>query len=164
MRLKIPLLLSITLVALLLLAACSSQPAVPTPLPTTAPTQAATQAGKSPAPDLARTDGQGAVEFAVTPLNLSAPGATLDFDVSMNTHSVDLGWDLAAQSTLATDTGLKVPALSWPVGSGHHYDGTLSFPATSADGKALLAGAKTLTLTIRDTDVPERVFTWDLNP
>jgi hypothetical protein len=104
------------------------------------------------------------VEFAITPLNLATPGATLDFDVSMNTHSVDLGWDLAARSTLAADTGLEVTGQSWPVGSGHHYDGTLSFPTAAADGKALLSGAKTLTLTIRDTDVPQRVFTWELEP
>ncbi len=163
MRLKTPLLLAITLVALLL-AACSSKPAVPTPLPATAPIQAATQAGQAAASDLTRTDGQGAVEFAVTPLNLAAPGATLDFDVSMNTHSVDLGWDLAAQATLATDTGLQVIGQKWPVGSGHHYEGTLSFPVTTGEGKPLLASAKTLTLTIRDTDVPERVFTWELEP
>jgi hypothetical protein len=75
-----------------------------------------------------RTDTQGAVEFVVTPPDLDVPGETLDFDVSMNTHLVDLGWDLASQSTLSTDTGLE--------------------------------GAKTLTLTVRDTTVPKRVFTW----
>jgi hypothetical protein len=107
-------------------------------------------------------DAQGAVEFVVTPLNLGAPGATLDFDVSMNTHSVDLGWDLAAQSALTTDTGLDVAGQIWPIGSGHHYAGTLSFPVTTADGAALLDGATTLTLVIRGTDVPERIFTWNL--
>ncbi len=114
------------------------------------------------AADLARSDQQGAVEFVITPLNLSAAGATLDFDVSMNTHSVDLGWDLAAQSTLRTDTGLEVVGQTWPVGGGHHYAGTLSFPATTPDGQRLLEQAGTLTLTIRDTDVPERSFIWDL--
>lgn len=98
----------------------------------------------------------------MTPLNIDPPGASLDFDVSMNTHSVDLAWDLAAQSVLKTDTGLEVVGLSWPVGNGHHYAGTLSFPAT-AEGQPLLDGAATLTLLIRDTDVPERVFTWELS-
>ncbi len=108
-----------------------------------------------------REDAQGAVVFVVTPLDLAAAD-TLDFDVSMNTHSVDVSWDLARQSTLATDTGLSVAGESWPIGGGHHYDGTLSFPARTAAGEALLAGATTLTLTIRDTDVPERVFVWEL--
>lgn len=111
---------------------------------------------------LAQTDQQGAVTFAVSPLNLSAPGKTLDFNVSMNTHSVNLGWNLAAQSTLATDTGRQVQGQSWPIGNGHHYQGTLSFPAETADGARLLDGAKRLTLTIRGTDVAERVFIWDL--
>ncbi len=114
------------------------------------------------ASDLARTDSQGAVEFVVTPLNLSTPGATLDFNVAMDTHSVDLGWDLAAQSELANDRGLAVSGLAWPVGSGHHYEAVLTFPAASADGRAVLDGALTLTLTIRGTDAAERVFTWTL--
>jgi hypothetical protein len=110
----------------------------------------------------AQTDKQGAVTFAVSPLNLAKPGNTLDFDVSMNTHMVNLGWNLAAQSTLATDAGRQVQGQSWPVGNGHHYEGTLSFPTQTPDGARLLDGAKRLTLTIRDTDVPERVFAWTL--
>jgi hypothetical protein len=81
----------------------------------------------------------------------------------MNTHSVNLGWDLAAQSMLMTDTGLAVQGQTWPVGTGHHYAGTLNFPAQTADGASLLAGAKRLTLTISDTDVAERVFVWDIS-
>lgn len=129
-------------------------------LPTNGP--AATPAAAA-GPALPRTDSQASVEFVVTPLNLTAPGETLDFDVSLNTHSVDLSWDLAAQSVLSTDTGLEVKGASWPVGGGHHYEGTLSFPAKTADGKPLLDGAKTLTLTIRDAAAPARVFVWALS-
>jgi len=122
-------------------------------------------AAASPAADqkLARSDSQASVEFVITPLNLTSPGQTLDFDLSMNTHSVDLSWDLAAQSVLSTDTGREVKGASWPVGSGHHYEGTLSFPSQTADGKLLLDGAKKLTLTIRDAATPERVFEWELS-
>jgi len=109
-----------------------------------------------------RTDDQGAVVFVVTPLNLDSPGATLDFEVVMDTHSLDIGWDLASLAVLRTDSGQEVQATAWPIGNGHHYTGTLSFPATAADGEALLDGAAVLTLTIRDTDVPERVFVWDV--
>jgi hypothetical protein len=160
-----------------LVAGCSARPATPLPEPTPvgsdaavvpAPTEASSAADNEAISEtgtsgnLVRSDAQGAVEFVVIPLNLGAAGATLDFDVSMNTHSVDLGWDLAAQSILATDTGLEVTGQTWPVGSGHHYEGTLSFPATTAGGASLLDGAGRLTLTIRDTDVPQRVFTWEL--
>ncbi len=116
----------------------------------------------TPAEGETRTDEQGAVVFEVTPLNLDSPRETLDFEVVMNTHSVDVAWDLAALATLRTDSGLEVQGTAWPVGGGHHYGGTLSFPATSADGKPILDGATVLTLTIRDTDVPERVFVWEL--
>jgi len=137
------------------LVACT--PASAPPAPTAAPTSAAT----APA-GLTRSDAQGAVSFEVTPLNLDQPADTLDFAVTLSTHAEDLSWDLAATATLATDTGVQVSGTSWPIGSGHHVEGTLSFPARTADGRELLSGARALTLTIRDTDVPERTFVWDL--
>ena len=129
-------------------------------VPSKAPPAPAAQA--APAQDLARTDGQGAVTVAVTPLNLSNPGQTLDFEVAMNTHSVDLGMDLAALATLTTDTGHTARATGWggPKG-GHHVSGQLSFPA-NVDGTPLLKGAKKLTLTLQNVDAPERTFTWEL--
>ncbi len=66
---------SLTLLALLL-AACSRQPAAPTSAPTAPPA-----VGRQPT----RTDDQGSVTFAITPLNLTAPGDTIDFDVSIST-------------------------------------------------------------------------------
>ena len=167
-------LLSLAVLAMVVVA-CSAALASPAAAPATInasgatagtpPTPAGNAGASSPAgaaPDLVRTDAQGAVEFAVTPLNLTSPGETLDFDISLNTHSVDLVWDLAAQSTLRTDAGLEVKGQNWPVGSGHHYDGKLTFPAQTPDGTSLLTGAKKLTLIVRDAGAPERVFTWDL--
>ena len=169
--------LAVLLLVLALVAGCAVRPTTPladptqagldtvvTPAPTEAGSAAENETGSETraAADIVRSDAQGAVEFVVTPLILAAAGATLDFDVSMNTHSVDLGWDLAAQSVLATDTGLEVTGQSWPVGSGHHFEGTLSFPSTTSSGEFLLDGAASLTLTIRDTDVAARVFTWEL--
>lgn len=146
-----------------MLAACAS-PASPAAAPQTINATAPDSGPTASAPaGLARTDSQGSVEFVVSPVNLAAPGETLDFDISMNTHSVDLSWNLAAQSVLTTDTGLEVKGLSWPAGSGHHYEGTLTFPAKTADGKSLLDGAKRLTLRIRDAGVPERVFEWEVS-
>lgn len=112
--------------------------------------------------DFTRTDAQGMVELAVSPANLFNPGDTLDFEISMNTHSVDLSMDLAALATLTTDTGKTAQALKWdgPRG-GHHVSGKLVFPA-KVNGNALLDGAKRLTLTIKDIDAPERAFVWEL--
>ena len=114
-------------------------------------------------PYLAESDAQGSVTVAVKPLNLEDPGDTLDFDVTMNTHMVDLSMDLAQLATLATDAGKTAQAVRWdaPRG-GHHIDGILSFPAT-LDGMNLLDGARSITITIKNVDAPARTFTWQLN-
>jgi hypothetical protein len=112
--------------------------------------------------ELARVDEQGVVVLEVTPLNLGVPADTLEFDVAMNTHSVDLSMDLAALSTLSTDTGITIQASKWDaVPGGHHVEGTLIFPSAQ-DGKTILEGATKLTLTIVDVDAPTRVFEWEL--
>ena len=112
--------------------------------------------------DLSRADEQGAVMVEVTPRSLAPSAGPLQFDVSMNTHSVDLGMDLASLSTLTTDTGVTVLATRWdaPRG-GHHVSGTLVFPGTK-NGAPFLEGVHELTLTIRDVDATSRIFQWDL--
>lgn len=107
-------------------------------------------------------DEQGQVEFEITPVNLNSSGEDLIFEVAMNTHSVDLGMDLAQVATLATDTGITVTATKWdaPRG-GHHVSGYLNFPA-SMDGEHILEEATQLILSIQNVDAPERVFTWNL--
>lgn len=109
---------------------------------------------------LTRTDVQGAVVVQVSPLNLGQPADTLDFDISMNTHSVDLSMDLALLATLITDTGIVIQPTLWdaPRG-GHHVNGRLVFPALE-DGRRWQNDANTLILQIRDVDVPLRTFEW----
>ncbi|MBI4759721.1 MAG: hypothetical protein ACOYYF_15195 [Chloroflexota bacterium] len=158
-RLASPLLFILTII----LAACA--PAT-TPSLQTDPQPASVSTTSAPsqaeADGLTRIDQQGAVIVEVTPLNLDAPSDQLEFDVVMNTHSVDLSMDLATLATLTTDTGVTVQATLWdaPRG-GHHVAGKLLFPATN-DGKSILEGATKLTLTIVGVDAPSRVFEWDL--
>lgn len=137
-----------------------------TPQAAPANTEAAMQPDFTPAApdDLKRTDGQGNVTVEVTPLNLSdsTDAVTLDFDVSLNTHSVDLSMDLAPLTTLTTDTGVSEQATKWEATpGGHHVSGKLIFAATK-DGKGVLEGASKLTLTIANLDAPSRVFEWPL--
>ena len=100
------------------------------------------------------------VTVAVTPLNLDdQSAATLDFEIALNTHSVDLGYDLMQIATLSNDAGEQVQPTKWngPTGGGHHREGTLSFPQLKNRGQ-------TLTLTLRGiAAVPERTFTWKVN-
>ncbi len=142
----------------LALAACSS-PTVANRTPAV-PVNAATTDTAPAAEDLSRTSNEASVTVVVTPSNLEdKSAATLDFDVAMNTHSVDLGYDLTTIATLSSDTGEKVQPIKWdgPAGGGHHREGTLSFPQLKQRGQ-------TLTLTLRGiADVPERTFTWKVN-
>lgn len=155
-RILLPALLTLSLV----LSACSATSAPPPsdPQPDSVSTEAA-----SPSNDSAtRIDEQGAIIIEITPLNLDSPTDTFEFDVVMDTHSIDLSMDLATLSTLTTDTGVSVESTLWdaPLG-GHHVEGKLIFPATK-DGKPIFEGATKLTLTILNVDAPSRVFEWEL--
>jgi hypothetical protein len=164
-----PFLLALTLV----LAACATSQAgtnPPSETPQTGPQPAPISTSSGPssgndakaAPDLTRLDQQGAVTVEVTPLNLGNPSDKLEFDIALNTHSVNLSMDLAALATLTTDTGLTVQATLWDATpGGHHVSGRLVFPAMN-DGKSILEGASKLTLTIINLDAPARVFEWQL--
>lgn len=171
-RFGLPLLFAFALI----LAACTSTKA--NPVATQPPSDPVSNALTTPTDDLAllptlfpntagngdmtRMDEQGAVILEVTPLNLGAPAGTLEFDVAMNTHSVDLGMDLAQLATLSTDTGLTIQAEKWDaIPGGHHVDGKIIFPSTQ-DGTSILEGAAKLTLTIVNVDAASRVFEWEL--
>lgn len=107
-------------------------------------------------------DEQGTVSVTVTPVELSETVSALRFEVALNTHSVELDMDLAELATLSTDNGQVVPASLWDAETGgHHVSGILSFPANVA-GIGTLADASAVTLTIRNVDAAERVFTWKL--
>jgi hypothetical protein len=109
-----------------------------------------------------QTDAQGAVTVGITPLNINSTDETLDFEVQMNTHSVELDMNLATLATLTTDTGIEVKAVSWDAPSGgHHASGKLTFPA-SVNGIRLNRQNRSLTLTIQDVDTPERTFKWEI--
>ena len=97
----------------------------------------------------------------IIPVKLNDPGSTIEFDVRMNTHSVDLSMNLADLATLSTDTGKSIQASRWDApGGGHHVSGKLSFPA-GVNGDRLLDGAAKLILTLKNVDAPERVFVWE---
>ena len=156
--------ISLALLLTFLVAGCSAvSPATSTPNQPAVIQPAATQPTASASADLSRTDEQGAVVIVVEPLNLETADQTLDFQVSMNTHMVDLSMDLTRLATLTTDKGITASAIVWdaPQG-GHHVSGKLSFPA-SVNGTSVLDGATELTLTIRDVDAPERAFTWEFS-
>jgi len=85
-----------------------------------------------------RTVTVGAVEVKITPTRLDATGA--DFDVTFDTHSVNLDLDVAHQATLTiNDKTWTEPVWDGAGAGGHHREGTLTFTtAGPADGEAVL--------------------------
>ncbi len=93
-------------------------------------------------------------------------GAGPVFAVEMDTHVVNLdGYDLRQLAVLRTDQGQEIQPVSWnaPTG-GHHRSGTLTFPATLADGTPLIgSNTRNIELVIRNVGgVPERTLKWTL--
>lgn len=95
------------------------------------------------------TSNENDVEFQVTPL---APN---EFQIAINTHSVDLDFDLTKIATLHDNFGKDYYPLEWEGSEpgGHHRNGILRFPAINAK-------AKSIKLIIKDST--RREFNWDL--
>ena len=106
----------------------------------------------------AKTNDESGVQVEVRPVNVSDASARWTFSVALNTHSGDLGSDLAQSSALIGQNGKEYAPTAWegdPPG-GHHRRGVLKFaPITPRPG--------TLTLVIRSVGgVAERKFEWQL--
>lgn len=119
--------------------------------------------------DLKRKDSRAAVSISVTYLNPigKVHGNTLDFEVRMNTHSVDLdGFKIDKLAVLRGPDGVEVQSLGWfePGGGGHHRFGILRFPMKNRAGKAVLSGKKgPLELRIKGIADPSvRLFRWEV--
>ena len=104
-----------------------------------------------------KSNRENSVRVDVKPVQL-ASGQQAKFEVRMNTHSGNLGQDMAAVCTLKDDQGREYRPVNWqgsPPG-GHHRRGVLEFP--TLDGSP-----KSVTLVIRNiANVPERIFEWEM--
>lgn len=99
----------------------------------------------------------GSVTVQVTPLTIKM-GAPLEFDIAMNTHSVDLAADLMKAVVLRDDSGIEYTPIAWngPSGGGHHREGKIKFAP-------LTLKTKSLTLVVKNiAGMPERVYKWDV--
>ena len=136
----------------LILAACSGTNA-------STPTVSTSSAGEVSGAGLTQTKEEASVTVKATPLNLNdASAATLDFQIALDTHSVDLAYDMLSIVTLRSNTGEEVQPTKWdgPAGGGHHVSGTLSFPQLTDRGQSV-------TLILHGiAGVPERTFEWEV--
>lgn len=107
-------------------------------------------AGNSPKTNFQTlTSDENNVEFHVTPL---APN---EFQIAIDTHSVDLDFDLTKISTLHDNFGKDYYPMEWEGSEpgGHHRNGILRFPKINAN-------ARSIKLIIKDST--RREFEWSL--
>ena len=95
------------------------------------------------------TSDENDVEFQVTPLSAS------EFQVAINTQSVELDFDLTQISALYDDIGNAYKPLKWEGSApgGHHRSGILRFPKINAN-------ARSVKLIIKDST--RREFNWNI--
>ncbi len=159
-------LLGVLIIMASALAACGgpASSSTVTPAATTEPA-ASPGAARSPTavaifkPPSAQTSVAGNVTVIVTPQALKA-GEPAEFEIAMDTHSVDLAGDMLALVVLRDERGSAQNPTAWdgPAAGGHHRSGTIRFDA-------LPLGIRSVTLIIKNiAGVPERVFTWDVTP
>ena len=111
--------------------------------------------------ELTQVNNQGSVTVAITPLNLQGSDATLDFQVVLDTHAVDLDYDLTELAVLRDSQGNEYLPAAWdgPQG-GHHVSGILSFNGRTT---ILEAGSTYLELELKDVArIPSRLFRWEI--
>lgn len=87
--------------------------------------------------------------------------AGAEFDVTMDTHAVDLDPLDLMDATLQNDRGETMTPRPWsaPQG-GHHREGVLSF---DGDAEAFLADTEWIELVIVGVgDLPERTLRWEV--
>ena len=144
-------LLALLLVAPVAPAACGSSSAA-------SPAGIASPSAASGGSAVTQTSEGGQVTAVAT---WTGPAAGANFDLKLDTHSVDLDALDLSNAVLRNDRGETLAARPWaaPKG-GHHREGTLTF---SGDASRFFAGAKWIALVLTGVgDVPERTLRWEI--
>ncbi len=109
---------------------------------------------------LTQISGEGPVTVAVTPKQLVAGVDTWEFEIALDTHSVELNYELTEIVTLAGSDGQSYNPGVWQGDgpSGHHRGGVLLFKAPATPPEAV-------DLIIHGVGgVAERRFRWSVQP
>ena len=105
-----------------------------------------------------QTSNAGSVAVTVKPQSLSENTTVWDFDVILNTHTVELTADLVEAVVLIDENGKEYKPMGWKGDSlgGHHREGMLSFQPLDPLPRAI-------TLLVRNIgEIKERSFSWQL--
>lgn len=146
---------AVILPLILLISACSAQGSTPTSpaAPASSPGESASTASES-----TRTSEGGQVTAVV---DWAGPDEGAVFEVTLDTHSVDLDSLDLSDAVLRNDRSESMSAQPWaaPKG-GHHREGALTF---AGDAAPFFDGAKWIELVLKGIgDVPERTLRWEI--
>lgn len=98
----------------------------------------------------------GAVDVEVVPKNLRV-GEEIVFELSLNTHSVELDYEYTSIASLQDNLGGNYKTLNWDGGeNGHHIKGQLTF-------ESLKDGLESVSLELSGIDNQTNIFTWELS-
>ena len=106
----------------------------------------------------ARINSEGEVSVSVFPKNITQAGIW-EFEVTLNTHSIELSEDLTQVSVLINSEGEEEKPTEWEGDppAGHHRKGILKFNALSSQPEFII-------LKIRGVGgIKERIFQWANN-
>ncbi len=106
----------------------------------------------------AKTNEEGPVKVKVTPSDVSKNLQVWKFNIILDTHSVELDYDLTKVATLVDEHGKEYKPISWegPGPGGHHIDGNLIF-------NPITPFPKEFEIRILSVgDVAKRSFIWEL--
>lgn len=97
----------------------------------------------------------GEVEVEVTPA-IMEPGSNMVFDVTLNTHSVDLSYDYTTIIRVEDDKGNVYKTIGWSGGEGgHHLRGQIELEPVSIEAKKIM-------LIVDGIDSQKEIFEWRL--
>lgn len=106
-------------------------------------------------PYTTQTNKEGEVTIEVTPKKIGT-GEKNIFEISFNTHSVNLDFNFTKIIVLEDNLGNKYQAMEWTgSNSGHHLNGDIIFPKINEQ-------AKSINLIIKEIEGMEKTFSWNL--
>ncbi len=76
-----------------------------------------------------QSNSEGSVDIEITPVDVSESSREWQFEIVLNTHSVELDQDMTKVAFLRDYRGNIYPSWEGSPAEGHHREGILAFPA-----------------------------------
>lgn len=117
------------------------------------------QSQSTPIPLASQTNEEGQVQVRITPINVTKKSSIWEFEIVLDTHTVELDYDLTKMTVLIDEQGREYKPVSrtGPVPDGHHLQGSLIFEGIKQTTEKI--EIKVLNV----GGIPVRSFKWGLD-